>query len=94
MIKSKKIVGVKLSIEDIEEVTGVADDTQTPFKYTKHVPHAHTKHNIGMRLSGPAPSGLEINNVQVWLCPLCKLLWFDELPNTMPRLNNNGRFGD
>lgn len=44
--------------------------------------HVHGKHTIGMRLSGP--HGLSVKNVQLWLCPTCHLVWFEDLPDTYP----------
>lgn len=49
-------------------------------------PHHHTKHNIGIQLQGPRPDGVSIDRVQLWLCPGCKLAWFEELEPVFPQV--------
>ena len=45
-------------------------------------PHTHTKHLIGYQLHAAEAGGLVVNHVQINLCPVCKLAWFEELAST------------
>ena len=63
-------------VESVHPITGLVK--------MKRTPHVHTKHNVGMMLAGPSPTGLTINRIQVSFCPKCHLVWFEELPDAMP----------
>lgn len=48
------------------------------------VPHIHSKHWLGLNISGPSQSNVAINNLRLCFCPGCKLAWMEELPDSLP----------
>lgn len=69
--------------EEVIEMRGV---TNHKIPVLVRRPHQHAKHNIGILLQGSNPNGIQVDRVQLWLCPGCKLAWFEDLEPVFPQL--------
>jgi hypothetical protein len=70
-----------------DEVTETSEELANSPIHTE--PHIHDPHGIGMRLAGPAANQIELENVWIRLCRSCGLVYFEQLPNTLPAFNQN-----